>query len=219
MILDFAFWNQIFPGYILTSNVWKLPFLHILTIFDSVEISNFFIPLSLPSKLLLQISFLYPLSIFYYFLPLFCFIYYCFCSVVKSYLTFCDAMDCTMSGSSVLQYLLKFAQIHARWVSDAIQPFHRHLLLPSILTSLRVFSNELLFSSGGQRIGASVSTSVLPMNIHGWFPLGLTALISLQSMGLSRVFSSITIRKLQFFGAQPSLWSSSHICIWLLEKS
>ena len=144
MILDFAFWNQISPGYILTSNVWKLPFLHILTIFDSVEISNFFIPVSLPSELLLQISFLYPLSIFYYFLPLFCFIYYCFCSVVKSYLTFCDAMDCSMPGCSVLQYLLKFAQIHACWGSDAIQPSHPHLLLlPSIFPSIRVFSSEL----------------------------------------------------------------------------
>ena len=58
----------------------------------------------------------------------------------------------------------------------------------------------------------------LPMNIQGWFPLGLTALRSMQSKGLSRVYSSITIQKPQFFGAQPSLWSSSHIRTWLLEK-
>ena len=56
------------------------------------------------------------------------------------------------------------------------------------------------------------------MNIQCWFPLGLTGLISLQSMGISRVFSSTTIQKHQFFGAQPSLWSNSHIHTWLLEK-
>ena len=65
-----------------------------------------------------------------------------------------------------------------------------------------------LFASGGQDIRAS--SSVLPMNIQGWFPLGLTGLI-LQSKGLSRVFSRTTPRKHQLFGAQPSLWSSSHI--------
>ena len=61
------------------------------------------------------------------------------------------------------------------------------------------------FTSGGQSIEASASASVLPMNIHEWFPLGLTDLISLQSKGLSRVFSNTTVRKYQFFGAQPSL--------------
>ena len=66
-----------------------------------------------------------------------------------------------------------------------------------------------LFTSGGQSIGALVSASVLPMNIQGWFPLELTGLISLLSKGLSRVFSSATIWKYQFFGAQPSLWSNS----------
>ena len=66
-----------------------------------------------------------------------------------------------------------------------------------------------LFASGGQSIGASASD--LPMNIQGWFPLGLTGLISLQSKGLSRVFCSTTIQNHQFFGGQPSLWSNSHI--------
>ena len=61
-------------------------------------------------------------------------------------------------------------------------------------------------------------TSVLSMNIQGWFPLGLSGLISLQSKGLSRVFSSTTVWKHQFFIAQPSLWSNSHIFTWLLEK-
>ena len=74
-------------------------------------------------------------------------------------------------------------------------------------------------TSGGRSIGTSASASVLPMNIQGWFPLGWTGLISLLSKGLSRVFSSTTIRKHQFFGTQPSFWSNSHICTSLLEKT
>ena len=92
------------------------------------------------------------------------------------------------------------------------------LLLPSIFPSIRVFSNESVFLSAGQSIRDSASASVLLMNIQGLFPFGLTGLTSLLSKGLSRVFSSTMIRKHQFFGAQPSLWSSSHTCVWLLEK-
>ena len=73
------------------------------------------------------------------------------------------------------------------------------------------------FASGGQNIG--VSESALPMNIQDWFPLGWTGWISLQSKGLSRVFSNTTVQKHQFFGIQPSLWSNSHIHTWLLEKT
>ena len=80
------------------------------------------------------------------------------------------------------------------------------------------FPMSRLFASGGQRIGASASASVLPMNMQGWFSLGLTGLISLQSKGLSRVFSNNTVQKHQFFGTQPSLWFNSHIHKWLLEK-
>ena len=68
-----------------------------------------------------------------------------------------------------------------------------------------------LFTSGGQSIGTSASASVLPINNQGWFPLGLTSLISLQSRRLSRVFSSTTLQKHQFFSTQPSLWSNSHL--------
>ena len=75
-----------------------------------------------------------------------------------------------------------------------------------------------LFTSGGQSIGVSASASILPTNIQRWFLLGLTGLISLQFKEFSRVFSSTTVRKHQFFGAQPSLWSNSHIHTWLLEK-
>ena len=78
------------------------------------------------------------------------------------------------------------------------------------------FPMNCLFPSGGQSIGASAS--VLPMEIQGWFPLALTGLISLQSRGLSRVFSNTIDQKRQFFSGQPSLWSNSHIHTWLLEK-
>ena len=74
------------------------------------------------------------------------------------------------------------------------------------------------FTSGGQSIGVSAPALVLPVNIQGWFPLGLTSLISLQSKGLSKVFSSTTVQKHQFFSAQLSLWSNSHIHTWLLEN-
>ena len=77
------------------------------------------------------------------------------------------------------------------------------------------FPMSWLFTSGCQ---ASTSASVFPMNIQDWFPLGLTGLISLLSKGLSRVFSGTTVWKHQFFSAQPSLWSNSHIHTWLLEK-
>ena len=81
------------------------------------------------------------------------------------------------------------------------------------------FPMSQFFTSDGQSIGVSASASVLPMNIQDWFPLGLTGWISLQSKGLSRVFSNTTIQRHQFFGAQLSLWSNSHIHTWLLGKA
>ena len=90
------------------------------------------------------------------------------------------------------------------------------LLLPSIFPNTRVLSSELALHIRWLNIGASASVSVLAMNIRGWFPLGWTGWISLQSTGLSRIFSNTTIQKHQFFGAQPSLWSNSHIPTWLL---
>ena len=77
------------------------------------------------------------------------------------------------------------------------------------------FLMSQLFAAGGQSIGTSASASVLPMKC--WFPLRLTGLILL-SMGLSRIFRRITVQKYQFFSAQPSLWSNSRICTWLLGK-
>ena len=82
--------------------------------------------------------------------------------------------------------------------------------LQSFLSS-RSFPLSQFFTLGGQNIGTSALASVLSMNIQGWFLLKLTGLLSMQSKGLSRVFFSTTVRKHQFFGAQPSLWSNSHI--------
>ena len=117
----------------------------------------------------------------------------CRCSVTKFCLTLCDPMDCNTSDFPVLYYLLEFAQTHVHWVDDAIQPSHS-LSSPSP-PDLSLSQHHGLFQwvgsllSDSQSIGASASASVLPMNIEGWFPLGLTVLISLLSKGLSRVFS------------------------------
>ena len=128
--------------------------------------------------------------------------YCCCCSVAKSCQTLCKPMDCSSPGFPDLHYLPEFAQTHVHWVSDAIQSSylcHPLLLLPWIFPSIKVFSMSCLFPSGGQSIGASASASVLLVNIQDWFSLGLSGLISLQSKELSRIFSSTTIWKHQFF--------------------
>ena len=129
-------------------------------------------------------------------------------SVTQSCSTLFNFMDCSMSGLPVHHQLLKLAQTHIYRTSDAIQPFH-HLssLSPPAFNffSIRVFSRSQFFASRSQSIGVSASTSVLPMNIQDWFPVVLTGWISLQSKGLSRIFSSTTVQKQQFFGAQLSL--------------
>ena len=95
---------------------------------------------------------------------------------------------------------------------------HPLLLLPSIFPSIMVFSNKLALHIKWPSIGVSASKSVLPINTHDWSPLGWTGWISLQFKGLSRVFSNTTVQKHQFFGAQPSSQSNSHIHTWPLEK-
>ena len=143
------------------------------------------------------------------------------CSVSQSCTTICDTKDYSTQGFPVLHYLLEFVQTYVHWVCDASNHLvlcRPLLLLPSIFLSIRVFSISRLFASGGQSSGASVSASVFPMNIQGWFPLGSTGLTSLLSKGISRVFFSNTVWKHWFFGTQPSLWSNSHIHTWLLEK-
>ena len=105
-----------------------------------------------------------------------------------------------------------------RWyhptISSSVLPFSCLQSFPASGS----FPVSQLFASGGQSIGVSASTLLLPMNIQDWFPLGWTGWISLQSKGLSRVFSYTTVQKHQFFSAQLSLWSSSHIHTWPLEK-
>ena len=100
-------------------------------------------------------------------------------------------------------------------ISSSVVPFSSCL---QSFPASEFFPVIQFFASGVQSIGASASSSVLPMNIQDWFPLGWTSWISLQSKGLSRVFSNTTGQKHQFSGAQLSLWSNSHIHTWLLEK-
>ena len=110
--------------------------------------------------------------------------------------------------------LLKFMSIEAMMLSNHLILCHPLLLLPLVFPRIRVFLVSYLFTQTGQSIGAWASVSALPMNIHSWFPLGLTGWISLLSKGLWRVFSSTIVRRHQFFDAQPFLLSSSHIHTW-----
>ena len=107
----------------------------------------------------------------------------------------------------------------SRWchptISPSVIPFSS---CPQSFPASGSFPMSQLFASGGQSTAVSASISVLPMNPQVWSPLGWTGWISLQSKGLSRVFSNTTLQKHQLFGAQLSLWSNSHICAWLLEK-
>ena len=100
-------------------------------------------------------------------------------------------------------------------ISSSVIPFSSHL---QSFTASGSFPMSQLFTSGGQSIGISGSASVLPMNTQGWSPLGWIGWISLQSKGLSRVFSNTTVQKHQFFGTQLSSQSNSHIHAWPLEK-
>ena len=101
-------------------------------------------------------------------------------------------------------------------ISSSVVPFSSCL---QFFPASGFFLMSQLFTSDGQSIGVSAPVSVLPMDIQDWFPLGLTGLIYLESKGLSRVFSNTTrIQKHQFLGAQPFLWSNSHIHTWLLEE-
>ena len=145
----------------------------------------------------------------------------CCFSVTKSCPTLCSPMDCSPLGFPVLHYLLESVQTHIHWVSDAIQPSHPVTSFSSCPQSFPAsgsFPMSQFFTLCGQSTEALASASVLPVNIQGWFPLGLTGPNSLLTNGLSRVFSSITIWKVQFFSGQLSLWTNSHIHTWLLEK-
>ena len=100
-------------------------------------------------------------------------------------------------------------------ISSSVVPFSS---CPQSFLASGSFQMSQLFTSGGQNIGVSASASVLTMNTQDWSPLRWTGRISLQSKGLSRVFSNTTVQKHQFFGAQPSSQSNSHIHTWPLAK-
>ena len=143
------------------------------------------------------------------------------CSVTQSFPILCDPMDYSKPGLPVPHHLLKFAQVHVHSISDAIHPSNP--LMPSSPSALNHSQHQglpmsRLFSSSDQNTEASASASVLPVHIQGWSLLRLTGLSSLLSGGLWEVFSSTTVQRHQFFGGLPSLRSSSHNCIWPLER-
>ena len=130
-------------------------------------------------------------------------------SRVQLFATLWTAAHQASLSFTILQNLLKFI------FTDLAVPFNHltlccPLLLPTVFPSIRVFSNESAIASGGKSIGASASTSVLLMNIQGWFSLGLTGLISLQPKGLSRLFTTTTVRNHQFLGARSFQLSHPH---------
>ena len=130
-----------------------------------------------------------------------------------------DSMNCSIPGFPVLDCLPELAQTHVHWAND-IQPSHP--LSPSTPPSFSLSRHQGFSSESSLRIKwpkYEASASVLPMNIHSWFPLGSTGLISLLSKGLLRVLSSTTVGKHQFLGAQPSLWSNSNVHTWLMKKA
>ena len=130
----------------------------------------------------------------------------CCCSVAKLCSTLCDPMYCNTLDFPVPCYLPEFDQVHVHWINVANHfiLYCPLLFLPSIFPSIGVFPNEFVLCITWPKYWISGSTSVLPKSIQGWFPLRLTGLISMLSKGLSRVFSSNTVWKHQFFGSLPS---------------
>ena len=129
-----------------------------------------------------------------------------FSSVAQSRPALCDPMDCSTPGFPCPTPRACSNSCSSSWWCHQSFPATGSFLMSHF------------FPSGGQSIGVSASASVLPMNIQDWFPLRLTGFVSLQYKGFSRVFSNTTVQRHQFFTAQPSLWSNSHIHTWLLEK-
>ena len=144
-----------------------------------------------------------------------------FSSVTQLCLTLCDPINGSTPWPMSITKLLEFTQTHVHRVGGAIQPSHPLLSpSPSALNLSQyqgVFMNQL-FASGGQSTGVSALASFLPKKSQDWSPSEWTSWISLQSKGLSRVFSNATVQKHQFFSAQLSSQSNSHIHTWLLEK-
>ena len=145
-----------------------------------------------------------------------------FSSVAQSCPTLCNPMNRSTPGLTVRHQLLEFTQTHVHQVGDAIQPSHS-LSSPSPPapnpSQHQSFPVSQLIAWGGQSTRVSALASFLPKNTQGWSPSEWTGWISLQSKGLSRVFSNPTVQKHQFFGAQLSSQSNSNIHIWLREKA
>ena len=131
-----------------------------------------------------------------------------FSSVAQSCPTLCNPMNCRTPGLPVHQQLPEFTQTHVHRVSDATQAISSSVVpfssCPQSLPASQSFPMSQLFASGGQSTGVSALASFLPKKSQGRSPLEWTGWISLQSKGLSRVFSNTTVQKHQFFGAQPS---------------
>ena len=143
-------------------------------------------------------------------------------SVAQLCPTLCDSMNHSMPGLPVHHQLLEFTQTHAHQVSDAIQ--RSYFLSSPSPSAPNPSQHQGLFqwvnsAWGGQSIEVLASASVLPMNTQDWSPSGWTGWIFLQSKGLSRVFSNTIAQKHQFFSAQLSSQSNSHIHTWPMEKS
>ena len=124
-------------------------------------------------------------------------------------------LPCPSPTSGVYSCSCPLSQWCHPTISSSVIPFSFRL---QSFPASGSFQMSQFVASSGQSIGVSASASVLPMNIQDWFPLGWTGWISLQSKRVSRVFSTTTVQKHQFFGAQLSLWSNAHIHTWLLEK-
>ena len=136
-----------------------------------------------------------------------------FSSVTQLCLTLCDPMNRSTPGLPVHHQLLEFPQTHVESVmpSSHLILCRPLLLLPPIPPSIRVFSNESTLRMRWPSTGVSASASFPPKKSQGWSPSEWTGWISLQSKGLSRVFSNTTVQKHQFFSAQLSSQSNSHI--------
>ena len=135
----------------------------------------------------------------------------CCCSVAQSCPTPCCPMDCSTPGCCPLLLSPRVCSDSCPlswWYHATISSSVSLFSCPQSFPASGSFPVSQFLGSGGQSIGVSAPASVLPMNIQGWFPLGLTGLMSLLSKGLSRVFSNTTVGKHHFFGTQPSLWST-----------
>ena len=142
-------------------------------------------------------------------------------SVTQSCPTLCGPINCSTPGLLSItssRSLLKLMSIKLVMPSSYLILCCPLLLLPPIPPNIRFFQMSHLFAWGGQSTGVSASASVPPMNTQDWSPLGWTGWISLQSKGLSRVFSNTTVQKHRFFSTQLSSQSNSHIHTWPLEK-